>query len=564
MLLLLGMSAYGFSQRMYVCEDIQSWTNQNKYGNYTQSITVGSSEADLKLFNCIVANGAATREECSAGRVQIREQEGIVEFPEIPSITTIKLGLVAGSDGREIKLQYLEGNEWIDAVTIDDISKEGKLFVYNLEFDKPTRMRLTQASKTVYLHDIIIIGGDNGCESPNLHFNLTDTVTKFVGDTPFTIEVISDNKTGEIVYSSSNPKVASIDSETGEVNPMSIGITRIHAIQKESEDDGVLYCMANASYILRVTLDGKGLLSVERTFTEFVTYAGGSCSTTFILKGTNLTANVNLELKGKDADNFKLSHTKFVPVNGVVDNEEVTITYSPYVAKEDLAYLSISSYSSDGIEIELVGKAIELHGEGTAEEPFSVSDVKALNNNYASKTKYWVTGFIVGVPTQGNADGHLSMVRIEAPFVGTTTMALADKQFEEDFKKMIGVQLPKGAMRDALNLEENPDNYNKQVSVLGTLEAYFSNAPGVKNLTDFNFGPTTVEKYQASNVKVYTFDSSIHVEMENAANVTVYNLLGKQVYNNNMEAGKNTIHNLKSGVYVVKTQDFVTKVCLCK
>ncbi len=46
------------------------------------------------------------------------------------------------------------------------------------------------------------------------------------------------------------------------------------------------------------------------------------------------------------------------------------------------------------------------------------------------------------------------------------------------------VQLPSGAIREALNLVTTPGNKGKIVKVLGTLENYFSQ-PGVKNLTGY-------------------------------------------------------------------------------
>ena len=560
--LMMASSIIITAQTIHISEDIQDWTSRTKYGEYTQTIAVGSSTGDVMLTNCIIASGAAAREECSAGRIQIREADGVVELPEVPSVSIIRLGLVAGAQDREISLQYYKDNIWTNLCVIDNISTEGKLFSFNLNLDQPTKLRLTAASKTVYLHDIEVLGGESNCISSNLHFQVSDTTTKYVGDENFVIPALSDNQSTDITYSSSNPKIATVDAQTGEVKVFSIGTTKIEALQKEGSFDDVDYCMTSASYVLKVDLSSKTLLSVERTFTDFKTYAGGKCTATLIIKGANLKSNVNLTLKGKDALSFKLSETSLTPIDGIIDNEEITISYEPYVAKEDIATLVIASNSASGIEIELIGSATNLVGEGTEDNPFFVSDVKALNNRYASSTKYWVQGYIVGIPTQGNANGDLTIVKNELPFVGQTAIAISDAQSEQDLSKMVGVQLPKGKIRDALNLEDNPDNFDKKILVYGTLEAYFSNAPGVKNITEYQFDLTSVDLFNETNTKVYANDKSLVFDMQTGGEVQIYSLLGKQLYSNFMDAGTHQIHNLETGIYIVKIANFATKICL--
>lgn len=52
---------------------------------------------------------------------------------------------------------------------------------------------------------------------------------------------------------------------------------------------------------------------------------------------------------------------------------------------------------------------------------------------------------------------------------------------------MLMVQLPTGAIRDALNLVNNDSNLGKQVKLQGNLETYFSK-PGIKSVTDYVLG----------------------------------------------------------------------------
>ena len=63
---------------------------------------------------------------------------------------------------------------------------------------------------------------------------------------------------------------------------------------------------------------------------------------------------------------------------------------------------------------------------------------------------------------------------------------LAESMDETDVAKMIPVQLPKGAARDALNLKDHPENKGKLVVVKGNLTAYFG-ASGLKNVKEYKF-----------------------------------------------------------------------------
>ena len=55
------------------------------------------------------------------------------------------------------------------------------------------------------------------------------------------------------------------------------------------------------------------------------------------------------------------------------------------------------------------------------------------------------------------------------------------------------VQLPSGAVRNALNLVENPGNYKKQVTLTGSLEKYFG-VPGLKTVSKYEIEGVTPEE----------------------------------------------------------------------
>lgn len=119
---------------------------------------------------------------------------------------------------------------------------------------------------------------------------------------------------------------------------------------------------------------------------------------------------------------------------------------------------------------------------GTKESPITVTKFIELGST-PSVDGTWVTGFIVGsVKTNGmsmkdaefgvSADSSVSNILIAA----TANPASAEE--------CIPVQLPKGDIRTALNLLDNPGNLGKTLVICGTREAYFS-VPGLKSPTEF-------------------------------------------------------------------------------
>lgn len=110
----------------------------------------------------------------------------------------------------------------------------------------------------------------------------------------------------------------------------------------------------------------------------------------------------------------------------------------------------------------------------TAAEPITVTE--AIANNSGSAT---VKGFIVGTASSKSSYDQ------EAPFTVASNLGLADSPDEKDPTKILPVQLPSNsATRAGLNLVDNPTKFKAEVTITGTLEAYFTTA-GLKSPTAF-------------------------------------------------------------------------------
>lgn len=113
---------------------------------------------------------------------------------------------------------------------------------------------------------------------------------------------------------------------------------------------------------------------------------------------------------------------------------------------------------------------------GTKEKPYTVANVQAG----ATGTGVWVKGYIVGwIDGKTLADG--AKFNADGVTVSSNVM-LADAADAATTAKIIPVQLPSGEIRKAVNLQDNPANYRKEVLLKGNLVAYFG-VPGLKEVS---------------------------------------------------------------------------------
>ena len=117
------------------------------------------------------------------------------------------------------------------------------------------------------------------------------------------------------------------------------------------------------------------------------------------------------------------------------------------------------------------------YGKGTEAEPYTVAGVVKTATGEA-----WVKGYIVGFMQTG--DSNYPVFSAETDTINTNIL-LADSIGDEE--NYIAVQLPKGAVRDGLNLVDNKGNLNQEVLLYGTITNYFS-AIGLKGVSYARLG----------------------------------------------------------------------------
>ena len=154
------------------------------------------------------------------------------------------------------------------------------------------------------------------------------------------------------------------------------------------------------------------------------------------------------------------------PVKAIVLNE-VT---SDYLMAVDYATNTFTKYTNQAAQVLTVEDVI-------AADPESTQPTEG-------QLKVWVTGFIVGYIEGAKIEEG---AKFQAEGCETNTnLLLATDADETDVEMCIPVQLPRGDVRTALNLQDNPSNLGKEVKVYGYVLKYF-NVPGLKTVTDYIF-----------------------------------------------------------------------------
>ena len=117
------------------------------------------------------------------------------------------------------------------------------------------------------------------------------------------------------------------------------------------------------------------------------------------------------------------------------------------------------------------------NGGGSPSDAYSVGDAK----NHCGEEDVWVYGYIVGGDLTSRA------CSFTGPFSSRTNMVIASKSTCTDKTVCLSVQLPKGKVRDGLNLVDNPENQGRQVFLKGDIVESYYGIPGIQNISEYNF-----------------------------------------------------------------------------
>lgn len=119
----------------------------------------------------------------------------------------------------------------------------------------------------------------------------------------------------------------------------------------------------------------------------------------------------------------------------------------------------------------------ELRKGSSPEDAFSVAEAKAN----PGLTGVWVTGYIVGGDLTSGAEG----ISFTPPFKSSSNIAIASRASVSSKESCIGIALPSGDVRNALNLVSSPENLGRQVFLKGDITESYFGICGLKNVKDY-------------------------------------------------------------------------------
>ena len=129
-------------------------------------------------------------------------------------------------------------------------------------------------------------------------------------------------------------------------------------------------------------------------------------------------------------------------------------------------------------------------GQGTTASPYTVDDVLNLYDNGKHKAKtaaVWVKGYIVGYVPAKTGDKYIPEFGNNAT-ANANVIISSDPNAKDEQSPFLTVQLPEGAIRNAVNLKDHPDNYGREICVLGMINtAGYLGHTGVKSTSDYRF-----------------------------------------------------------------------------
>ena len=177
----------------------------------------------------------------------------------------------------------------------------------------------------------------------------------------------------------------------------------------------------------------------------------------------------------------------------MVRDDGETVLMTRVVEARDMLVVNVivpeKMESGGGLSVKIdtsrIWTSVDCHpGEGASkgtspENAFSVVEAKAN----PGLSGVWVTGYIVGGDMTSSAEG----ISFTPPFKSSSNLAIASRAIVLSKQSCIGVALPSGKVRDALNLVSSPENLGRQVFLKGDLVESYYGICGLKNVKEFRW-----------------------------------------------------------------------------
>lgn len=177
----------------------------------------------------------------------------------------------------------------------------------------------------------------------------------------------------------------------------------------------------------------------------------------------------------------------------LVEGADENVLLTRYMEAADMLTLNINvagrqeSPDRKGISVHIDTSRIWTSGDFTIGEEDSKggTDSNAMTVAQAKESigmkDVWVTGYIVGGDMTTGEEG----ISFCEPFTKASHLAIASRGSVLSKSSCIAVELPAGAVREALNLVSHPELIGRRVSLQGDIEEKYLGTTGLKGVSDF-------------------------------------------------------------------------------
>lgn len=228
----------------------------------------------------------------------------------------------------------------------------------------------------------------------------------------------------------------------------------------------VIYPLSEDDITIKSTLKDPELSWMAKS--EEVVYREGQ--TTFVMNKAKSKSDAAITYESSNTDAATIDATGNITVVG------------PGITTLTASVARTTTYLEDVATATLY---VRSEGTGVISNPYLTVDAISLNDGIAKDDYVWVKGTIMGIISNTSTGAYSKIEDLTEDKIVATNLAVGDGH---DY---LAVQLPKGAVRDALNLKDNPGNQGKEVWLLGKMAKYCGVA-GLKEVMDYSFNGTPV------------------------------------------------------------------------
>ena len=237
--------------------------------------------------------------------------------------------------------------------------------------------------------------------------------------------------------------------------------------------------------------------------------------------------------------NWTQLNATFPNTSGWSDFKNVEISLDDFIGETVTVAIKFMSSATQSRTIEIKSITVQegepggggtTTGDGTRANPYTAEDVITMNIQTSDGNKYWVKDYIVGY-----IDSDYSYVFSNNTVSIKTNVTLSSNVDSNNADECIPIQLPPGAIRDGLNLGDNPDNYKQEVLLYGTLETYFQK-PAVKNVTYAEINGNSYGVEPGGGLTTIYLEAAMTTQVS-YDQFTTYSVAGDQVWTFNSTYG---------------------------